>query len=230
MTTLDADVRRLEEMSQNDSGNDDVVLDNPDSPAAYDAKQLEQNSRSVAADDDIPTALWIAGILLLVIPLVTVNGVLSEWGRIRASLSPFETFVIYWDKVPTVLLLAGLVNLIYVPVFYCLVTLFTFGAARVLNGKGNLEKHGRAMAAAYLKIVLLALPIFAITAIISLSQCLGLVVLVAIVRLLKNAISGVHEMTPGRAVGAVLIGGVITLLVVVPLQAAMLSIVANVLQ
>ena len=124
----------------------------------------------------------------------------------------------------------GLVNLIYVPVFYCLVTLFTFVAARVLNGKGNLEKHARAIAASYLKMVLLALPVFAIAAVIPSAQCFGLVVLVVIVRLLGNTISGVHEMTPGRAVSAVLIGGAITLLLATALQVAMLPIVANVRQ
>ena len=57
MTTLDADMHRLEEMSQNDSGRDDVALDDPAGEAAYDAAPLEPAIRPVAAGDAVPTAL-----------------------------------------------------------------------------------------------------------------------------------------------------------------------------
>jgi hypothetical protein len=138
------------------------------------------------------------GVLALTIPLLTVNGFLAEVAQFKASLASYETLTIDWDVVPGVLLRMGVINLVSFPIIFYVCAAVTFVAARVLGGKGGFWDHGYAIAIAYLKVVGLALAVLGLASLTTIAGILGLVIPVALIKLVGEALTSVHGLSTKR--------------------------------
>jgi hypothetical protein len=144
------------------------------------------------------------GILVLTVPVLTVNGFLIEVAQFKASLSPYQTLTIDWDMVPGVLLQTGLVNLIGFPVLFYIGAAVTFAAARALGGNGSFWRHSYQVAIAYLKVAGLAVAVFGLATLTTLAGILGLVIPAALLKLVSEAIADVHGLSTRRGCVALL--------------------------
>jgi hypothetical protein len=153
------------------------------------------------------------GILVLTVPLLTLNGFLAEVAQVKASLAPYETLTIDWDKVPGVLLRMGLINLIGFPIVFYIGAAITFAAARVLGGRGSFWRHGYEVAVAYLKVAGLAIVIFGLTLLTTLAGVLGLAIPVVLLKWISEAIADVHDLSTRQ--GCVALSSLIVIAIIV---------------
>jgi hypothetical protein len=144
------------------------------------------------------------GILVLTVPVLTVNGFLVEVAQLKASLSPYQTLTIDWNVVPEVLLQMGLVNLVGFPVVFFIGAAITFAAARALGGKGSFWHHNHEVATAYLKVAGLALVVFGLMSLTTLAGILSLAIPGALLKWVSEAIAGVHNLSTRRGCAALL--------------------------
>jgi hypothetical protein len=157
------------------------------------------------------------GILVLTVPVLTVNGFLAEVAQLKASLSPYQTLVIDWDVVPGALLRLGLVNLVGFPVIFFIGAAIIFAAARALGGKGSFWHHSHEIAVAYLKVAGLAVVVFGLMSLTTLAGILGLAIPAALLKFVNEAIANVHGLSAGRGCVAMLSLIVVPILIVVVL-------------
>jgi hypothetical protein len=165
------------------------------------------NTHIVRTEREESWSYWTlktVGLLILTVPLLTLNGFLSHVVTFRASLAPYQTLEIYWDEVPGVLLESGRLNLIGFPIAFYVGAVITFVVARVLGGKGSFWFHSFEIAVAYSKVVGLAFGFLALTYALPVAGFLGIFVLAALLKWMVEAIAEVHAISTRRGCVAML--------------------------